>query len=240
MPALRIGRRALPLLAIAAAAAPARADTVDLALNCDPTLAPALRKASAAYRARTGVHVFVFPTGPALILPQLTRDIQNDILVTQVPVFEQAERLGIIASDTGGRRWRNPVVVAGLRGAADANVESFAVTDPIPGADIDGPAVLARLGLRPARVLGALDTDEVAFLLTSGAAQVGLLHLTDVRADDRLAVLRSVPPEIQPPLQYTAGVTRLSQRPNPQGFISFLGTAEGGAILASAGLEAFT
>jgi len=237
MPALRIGRRALPLLAIAAAAAPARADTVDLALNCDPTLAPALRKASAAYRARTGVHVFVFPTGPALILPQLTRDIQNDILVTQVPVFEQAERLGIIASDTGGRRWRNPVVVAGLRGAADANVDSFAVTDPIPGADIDGPAVLARLGLRPARVLGALDTDEVAFLLTTGAAQAGLLHSTDLNADGRLELIQRVPAEVQAPLRYAASVTRLARRPNPEGFVAFLAGREAAALLAEAGLE---
>ena len=46
----------------------ARADTVGLALNCDTTLAPALRQAAAAYRARTGVRVFVFATGPGLIL----------------------------------------------------------------------------------------------------------------------------------------------------------------------------
>lgn len=73
----------LPLLVVAAA--PANAETVDLALTCDTTLAPALRKVAAAYKERSGVHVFVFPTGPGLILPQLVREIQNDIVVTPRP-----------------------------------------------------------------------------------------------------------------------------------------------------------
>src|SRR5271157_5571078 len=88
--AMMIGRRALPLLGLAAAIAPARADTLGLAVTCDTTLAPALRRAGAAYRARSGARVFVFPTGPGLILPQLMRNIQNDVVVTQLPTLEQA------------------------------------------------------------------------------------------------------------------------------------------------------
>jgi molybdate transport system substrate-binding protein len=233
--AIPVGRRALPLLALAGAIAPARADTVDLAVNCDTTLAPALRQAAAAYKARTGIRVFVFATGPGLILPQLVRGIQNDVVVTQTTILDQAVRAGVVASAVRAQ-WRNLLVIAGVRGVATVD-RTFAAPDPTPASDIDGPALLARLGLTPSRILGAVDTDEVAFLLTTGAAQAGLLHMTDVRANERLAVIRPVPAEAQPPLLYAASVTRLARRPNPEEFVAFLAMPEGGAILAAAGLE---
>jgi molybdate transport system substrate-binding protein len=236
-----IGRRlllaGLPFAALAAATTPARAEPGDLAVSCDTTLAPALRKVGAAYRARFDVRVHVFPTGPGLLLPQLLREIQNDIVVTQVAILEQAARAGVIASVPPGA-WRNQIVIAGLRGAS-ATDRTFAASDPSPASDIDGPALLARLGLQPACVLGAVDTDEVAFLLTSGAAQAGLLHSTDVRADPRLEVIRPVPVEIQPPMTYAASVTRGARRPDPQALIAFLATPEATALLTASGLEAY-
>lgn len=231
-----IGRRALPLLGLAAALVPARADTLDLAVTCDTTLAPALRRAGAAYRARSGARVFVFPTGPGLILPQLNRNIQNDIVVTQVPILEQAAQAGIIASVPAGPRWRNALVIAGLSetSAIDA---TFAASDATPASDIDGPAMIAQLGLKPKRVLGAVDTDEVAALLVTGAAQAGLLHMTDVRAHPQLAVIRPVPVDVRPPLVYAASVTRLASRPNPEGFVAFLASQDAAALLSESGLE---
>ena len=177
--------------------------------------------------------MFIFATGPGLILPQLVRDIQNDIVVTQTAILAQA---GIIAAPVRAQ-WRNPLVIAGRAGAATTD-GAFAVTDPSPASDIDGPALLARLAIKPARTLGAVDTDEVAFLLTTGAAQAGLLYMTDVRADARLAAIRPVPAEAQPPPLYAAAVTRLARRPNPEDFVAFLTTKEAGDILAAAGLEA--
>jgi hypothetical protein len=214
----------------------ARAAGGDLAVTCDTTLAPALRKVAEAYKARFGGYVFIFATGPGLILPQLVRDIQNDIIVTQTAILEQAAQAGVIGVPVRAQ-WRNPFVIAGRAGAA-ATDGAFAVTDPSPASDIDGPALLARLALKPARTLGAVDTDEVAFLLTTGTAQAGLLHLTDVRADERLAVIRPVPPEVQGPLLYAASVTKLSGRPNPERFVAFLAAGEANAILTAAGLEA--
>lgn len=223
----------LPLLAVAAA--PAHAETVDLALTCDTTLAPALRKVAAAYKERSGVHVFVFPTGPGLILPQLVREIQNDIVVTQTTIIDEAVQAGVIAEPVRAQ-WRNPLVIAGLQSTAAVD-STFAATDPSPASDIDGPALLARLGVKPRNTLGAVDTDEVAFLLTNRLAQAGLMHLTDVRADVRLVVIRRVPAEVQSPLLYTASVTRLAGRPNPQGFVAFLATKIATDLLAASGLE---
>jgi molybdate transport system substrate-binding protein len=233
--ALTMSRRALPLLALASITPPAAADTVNLAVTCDTTLAPALRKAAIAYQARTGVRVFVFPTGPGLILPQLLRDIQNDIVVTQTAILNQTLQSGIIASAVAAQ-WRNPLVIGGLRGKTAVD-SIIAAPDPTPASDIDGPALLRRLGIEPSRVIGAVDTDEVAFLLTSGRAQAGLLHMTDVRADERLAVISAVPSDLQPPLLYAASVTRLARRPDPEGFVAFLATTDATDILANAGLE---
>ena len=196
-------------------------------------MAPALRKVGAAYRARSGVPVFVFPTGPGLILPQLVRDIQNDIVVTQATILRAGRagrhhRLGGAAA-----QWRNPLVIAGLHGTA-TSIGAFAATDPSPASDIDGPAVLARLGIKPtAIVLGAVDTDEVAFLLTTGAAQAGLLHMTDVRADARLGrSFARCRPRCNRRSLYAASVTRLARRPNPEGFVAFLATQEAADMLA--------
>ena len=82
----------------------------DRAVNCDTTLAPALRKVVDAYKARFGGHVFVFPTGPGLILPQLVRDIQNDIVVTQVATLRaggagRCHRARPPSADVGAIPW---------------------------------------------------------------------------------------------------------------------------------------
>jgi molybdate transport system substrate-binding protein len=232
---MTIRRRALPLLALAAVGSSALADTVDLSVSCDTALAPALRKVAAAYKARSGVRVFVFPTGPGLIPPQLVRDIQNDIVVTTTTTLEQAAKAGVVSAAVRAQ-WRNPLVIAGPQGTASTD-RTFAVPDPSPASDIDGPALLARLDIRPNRTLGAVDTDEVAFLLTIGSAQGGLLYMTDVRAADGLIVIRPVPVAVQIPLLYAASVTRLARRPNPEGFVAFLASKDATDMLAAAGME---
>lgn len=229
-----IRRRMLPLVALGVGARAVGAETVDLVLTCDTTLAPVLRKAGTAYTAATSVRVFVFPTGPGLIVPQLQRDIQNDIIVTRLPVIEQAQQQNLIAH-VSAPRWRNPLVIAG-RDRASAFDRTLAVTDPNPASVVDGPYVLARLGLKPSRVLGAVDTDEVAFMIGKGMAQAGLLHMTDVRANG-LEIIRAVPADIWPPEVYGACVTRLAQRPNPEGFLAFLAAATTAQLLADSGLE---
>lgn len=234
MTAGTIRRRMLPLLGFAAGVRPVSAETVDLALTCDTTLAPVLRTAGAAYTAATSVRVFVFPTGPGLILPQLERDIQNDIVVTRVPTIEQAMQQNLIAH-VSAPRWLNPLVIAG-RDRASAFDRTLAVADPNPASVVDGAYVLTRLGVKPSRVLGAVDTDEVAFLIGKGMAQAGLLHMTDVRANG-LEVIRPVPADIWPPEVYGACVTRLATRPNPQGLLGFLAAAPAGRLMADGGLE---
>jgi molybdate transport system substrate-binding protein len=212
------------------------AGTTDLAVTCDTAAATAVNAAGTAYRAKTGVRIRVFPTSPGLVLPQLEREIQNDIIVTRTTVIDQAEKAGLVAP--GGRvgPWRNRLVTAMAkqpRGPED----SFAVPDPSPASDIDGEAILQRLGVAPAKVFGVIDTAAVAWTLTNGGARLGLLHQTEVVADGRLHAVSPVPDAAWPPILYAATVTRLARRGDPATFVAFLGSPEGQAVMRAAGLE---
>lgn len=236
---MNLSRRGLlaasPVAALAVATA-AAADTTDLALSCDTAAAPAVKRAAAAYTARTGVRIRIFPTAPGLLLPQLEREIQNDVLVTSTATLDAADKAGL-AKGSRSAAWRNRLVIARASGGPPG---SFAVPDPSPASDIDGPAVLRALGLAPAAVQGVLDTDAVAWLLAHAAAAEGLVHQTELVADPRLAAGAPVPDSAWPPITYAATVSKLSSRGDPAAFIAFLGSPDGIAALRAAGLEPVT
>lgn len=213
------------------------ATITDLSVTCDAAAGPAVAAAGAAYRARSGVRVRVFPTAPGLVLPQLQREIQNDIIVTQLATIDQAADL--VAPGARAGPWRNQLVIAAANQPAGPE-GSFVVPDVSPASDIDGAAILRRLGAAPVKVLGVLDTGAVAWALTNGEARQGLLHRTEVAADERLRTVAPVPDDAWPPILYAAVVTRLARRGDPAAFIAFLGSAECFAVLHSAGLETAT
>jgi molybdate transport system substrate-binding protein len=233
---LAVAPAALAVAVITPAATPDAA-TTDLAVTCDTAAAPAVIAAGMAYRARSGVRIRVFATAPGLILPQLEREIQNDIIVTRIATIEQAERQGLLATGARAGPWRNRLVTAAA--TEPAGVEgSFVVPDALPGSDIDGAAILQRIGVSPAKVYGVLDTGAVAWTLTNGGARQGLLHQTEVSADARLRAVAAIPDDAWPPILYAAVVTKLARRGDPAAFIAFLAGPEGLAVLRSAGLEA--
>lgn len=211
--------------------------TTDLAVTCDAAAATAVVAAATAYRSKTGVRVRVFATAPGLVLPQLEREIQNDIIVTQLITIDQAEKAGLVAP--GGRTapWRNRLVTATAKqpGGPDG---SFVVPDPSPASDIDGGAILRRIGISPAMLLGVIDTGAVAWTLAGGGARMGLLHQTEVVANDRLRAVSPIADDAWPPILYAAAITKLARRGDPAGFIAFLGSPDGLAALRSAGLDA--
>jgi ABC-type molybdate transport system substrate-binding protein len=228
-----VSRRALFAAAPVAAMAMvtvAAAETTDLALTCDAAAAPAVRKAAAAFTERSGVRVRVHPTSPALIVPQLSREIQNDILFSQIAILDAAQQAGL--AEPGGRTavWRNRLVVA-----AGGTGDVFAIPDATPASGINGAAVLRGMGLAPAKVQGMVNTGAVAWALANGQAGQGLLHSTEAAG---LRVTATVPDSAWPPVLYAATVTRLSGRPNPGAFLVFLASPDGQAVLHAAGLEA--
>ena len=233
---MHLPRRALLAAGVATAyAGRARAETTtDLAVSCDVAAGPAVIAAAAAYRQKTGVRVRVFPTQQGLLLPQLGRDIQNDIIVTQLSTIGRAEKEGLIEPGHRVGPWRNPLAIATVTNAPDGG---FAVPDASPASDIDGFAILRKLGTATDRVVGVLDTGAVAWTMVNGGARQGLLHQTEIRADERLRALAAVPDDAWPPILYGATVTKLAWRGDPAAFVAFLASPGGRAVLLAAGLE---
>lgn len=238
-----VGRRrllqALPALASLAVAAPARAaaDREDLVLACDITLGPAMQAVADAYANSNGQRVDVFPTEPGLILPQLEHTVQNDIIVTLLATMYAAVQAGVVDKAAIRGAWRNPLVIAALRGAPSMPAKPIAVTDPTPVSDMDGPNILARVGLLSAATLGVIDSNAVAAVVLDGTARAGLLHMTDLRAHPELQVISEVSEDRVPPFVYAAAVTRLARRPGAAAFVDFLMTSQASVLLAAHGLE---
>jgi molybdate transport system substrate-binding protein len=239
--AIAPGRRrllqALPAAAILGAATRAVAATTDLVLACDTTLGPALRAAARVYASTTGVSVNVFATPPGLILPQLQRQVQNDLVMTQPATLAACLQANVVAPGAQRGAWRNPLVVATRRGTAPESRLPIAASDPTPGSDMDGPAILAGLGLGNSPRLGVIDTDTVAALVLNGTAHAGRVHMTDIRAHPGLQIVNRVPPDIHPPIAYAVAITKLARRPDPARFLAFLLSPQATAVLADHGLE---
>jgi len=215
---------------------PARAAAPDVIVYGDPTLRHALLDVGSRFTAETGVPVHVFAAPPTLILAQLRHQVWNDVVVTQVLFMDQAEQAGVIEKGTRTGAWRNTLVLASATGVTPAN-DTFAVTDPTPAATIDGPAVLAALGLHPAHVQGVANAANVGFLLHTGAAAQGLVHLTDVRADPMLRVAASVAPSAYAPIVYAAAISTLTHSPNAHAFLDYLHAPAATEVLRADGLE---
>lgn len=205
------------------------AATTDLVVHCDTTLGPTLAAIAAAYAARSGVRLRVFPTAPGLIVPQLRRKVQNDIVITGLDGLDAA---GSLVRAPSISRWRNRLVVATGRAPG-----AFAVPDLPMARGIDGMALLARAGILPGSVLGVPDTEAVASLIDSGAAGAGLVMATDIRSHAGLTIAQPIDDDLYPAILYGAAVTTLTRRGDPQAFLDFLATSPAAALLAQGGLE---
>jgi molybdate transport system substrate-binding protein len=229
----------LPAVPLVALATPARAETTDLILNCDPALAAPMAAAAQLFAKTSGVLVKIFPTPPGLILPQIARHIQNDMVITRSSAIADAVAAATIAADAPrGGQWRNRLVIARRAGATGSVITGrIAAPDATPGSGMDGPAILRQLKLGQGGIWGVIDTDEVAYLVLRGQVDVGLLHMTDMRANPGLEVIATVPDSAAPPILYSIAVTKLSRRPHPEAFIASLLAPDGAAVLQTAGLE---
>jgi molybdenum ABC transporter molybdate-binding protein len=211
-------------------------------------LQPALRRVARLFAAAAGpapVHLFSAPS--SLMLAQIERQTQTDLLITTITALDDAARGNLIKSGTRVGAWRDGLVIAGRRddpsGSDIARLVGdgrLAVTDPTLFETFDGPAVLARLGLADAlthRLIGAANTAEVVFLVKTGAARLGLMQRTDALADPSLVVALAVPEDACPPLLYGAAITVTAASPKAQPFIDFLGSEQARSQLRSDGLE---
>lgn len=226
-----------PLLALAAP--PAQAETAELndfPMAADPTLVAALRAASDAYQVQSGVRVFILPTAPALVAGQLTHQIQNDIVMVDDAVLAQVDQIGLFVQGALRPRFAAPYVLA-TANKGKALSGPIARADITPGRPRDEAAILAAIGLDKSPQLGALDGLDAAGMALSGQASAALIRTTDLAATPGLMKLRDVPADIAAPDIFTATVTRAPIRPKPEGFVAFLASPAGIALMKSFGLE---
>ncbi len=115
----------------------------------------------------------------------------------------------------------------------------IALTDDTVASGLDGRAVLDANGLTQVvgnRVMGAANTADVAFLITTGAADIGLVYLTDVKADPRLKVLATLTAD--PALTNYAGAVNVKAvSPNAQALLNVMRSTDGNTTLRNAGLR---
>jgi molybdate transport system substrate-binding protein len=225
-----------------AQALPAQAAIAHYPLHCDPELAPALNAAALAFLARTDIRVHILPTSSGLLVPQIAHVVQSDIVMTRADTVAVLEAIGHKVEGAPHPRFAGRLVLAALAGTPDdlARGGPIAAPDPLPSSTFDSAAVLARLDLSRVRIFGTVDTEDAAYLVTSGAARAGLLYLSDARADPRLRLVAEVPQDAYPPIIYIAATTQTPRRPQPEAFVAFLASPAGAAILASFGLEQIT
>ncbi len=239
---MAMGRRTFLSVSAVFALAPVMAraafTTSDLAVSCDAEAAPAVRAAGLAYRARAGIRVRVFPTQPGLLVPQLQREIQNDIILTRTGIIDAAERVGLVSAGGRSGPWRNRLSIVEATDQ-QAPAATIAVPDFTPFIGVDGPAVLQAMSMTGDKIEGVLDTDTVLAALHEHRVRRGLLFQTDIAtAADKLRIVAPVPDSAWPPVIYQAAVTKLARRGDPAAFLMFLASKEGQAALAQAGLEA--
>ncbi|MDE2199879.1 MAG: substrate-binding domain-containing protein [Rhodospirillales bacterium] len=215
----------------------AKADTTDLALVCDRCIGHAVMALGVAFTRQTGVRIDVFPTPSGLILPQLAREVQNDVVISLASRVAEGQARGLVLPAPMAGPWRNPLVLAIRRGRGTATARRVAASDVTPGGAVDGVGLLARLNLHPEAVIGTHDGGEAAGLLAAGRADMALLHLSEVRADPHLAVARVVGTDIAPAPVFSACLSALTRRPHPEAFLAFLASSPAGRMLAAHGLE---
>jgi ABC-type molybdate transport system substrate-binding protein len=197
---------------------------------CDPTLAPVVRQVGA----QAGYEVAVLSAPAPLMVQQILRHTRNDVLFTRSDAMDQAQGLALVVAATRVDGFSAPLAVATLQGWSGAlGAARVAVTDAtVESAGLDGRAVLRAGGIAAGAVQGAANTGDVAFLVTSGAADAGLVYLTDVKADARLKVVAVLS---GPGQAYSVAVNAHAVGPNAQAFVNLLRGS--GAVLQAGGLN---
>jgi molybdate transport system substrate-binding protein len=200
-------------------------------------------------RAQSGARLSVLSAPAASMLAQIQRHTRSDVLFTLSNAMDLAVQLGLVRPESRIDGFSNVLVLAGLHDRTTAPADKtglltmiaerkLAVTDDTVASGLDGRAVLDRNGLTKAagnRVMGAANTADVAFLITTAVVDVGLIYHTDVKADPRLTVLATL--DADPVLtSYSGAVNTKAVSPNAQALLNVMRSPAGSATLRAAGL----
>ncbi len=204
---------------------------------CDPALRPAMRALDPLSRAQAGAPIAVLSAPAPAMLAQIQRHTRNDVLFTLSRAMDQAVAQNFVVPRTRVDGFTNRLVLAARnRGVLGAGAK-IAVTDNTVISGLDGAAILAANSIKTGGgLIGAASTQDVAFLVATGAADAGLVYLTDVKADPRLVVLAVLTADAAL-TSYSGAVNARAVSPNAQAFLNLARIQNGAAVLRDAGLE---
>ena len=232
--------------------APAHAGFIsapDVVLYCNPDIAHACEAVGAEFRARVGVPVRVFAAPAVQQLALIARGTRTDVLITLAPQMDVAASQHLLDPQHRYGAWRDALVLGGrdlptatqpLEANAEAALQGtgkLALVDPTEAGSLDGPALIQRLGWHPAATTGALDGQEVAWMLSHYAARLGVLPRSALLAERSLQVVAPIAADAYAPIVYSAAVTHGALSRYAVAFVDFLKTPAAGNVLARAGLE---
>lgn len=255
---MRIGRRGLAggaalaaaVVALPGGAAAGESSAPNVVVYCDRALREPMTALGRLFTARSAARVNVFCAPPSLMLAQIQRVTQNDILVTQAPAMADAVRRHLIKPDTQVALPANRLALAtrtgiGREALSDApgllrliGAGPLAAPDPTSGTTVDTAGALAAAGLQPPypfHLIGAIDTEQVAGMIRNGGAKIGLIYRSQVYPGSGLSVAAVLPG--QRPVSYAAAISVVTRSPNATSFMTFLRSPGVVAHLTAAGLE---
>jgi ABC-type molybdate transport system substrate-binding protein len=238
----------LVLVPAVATAAPSTAP--DVVVYCDRALRRAMEATGRLFTVRTGARIHVFCAAPPLMLAQIERVTQNDVLVTLDTAMDEASRRKLVQPETRIPLGANRLVLASQAASGPPATDPAAIArligkgplaapDPTRATTIDSVAVLAGIGLAPPPfpLVGAIDTETVAALTRRGNVPLGLMYRTETGPGSDLSVVALLP---EAPRRYGAAISVVTRSPSAQAFMTFLRSREAAASLSQAGLEGLT
>lgn len=223
---------AIPLALAATPAFAYYTSAPDVVLYTTTETFAAGRALGRAFTARHDVPVHVFAGRARGQLALIARVARCDLVLAPARLLDAATRRGA---------WGNPIVIAGREGATSRPLSAaglraalgggaLAVPDPTELAAFDARAALGEA--MPGRTIGAATGADAAFLVTSGAARLGVM----TQADRIAAGLSTTFTTTAPPLVYAIAPSSDAASRFWPAFRDFAMAAEATAVLRRAGL----
>lgn len=235
---------------------PDRARAADVHVFAAASLVNPLEEIAAAFADRSGVRVSISYQSSGILARQIERGAPARIFVSANRawidhlVLRGHLRAGGIAVFA-----RNDLVVVTGRGSAlpggltvsralseHLGRGPLAIGDPghVPAGQY-ARAALSRLGLWRnvvGRTAQASNVREALAYVERGAAPLGIVYASDVRASERVRVVAVFPPGSHPPITYWAGrITGPAMRPEARDVFAFLLSSTASDILARHGFR---
>lgn len=251
---MRFDRREF-LIGAAAAALPTHALAAQRAplVLAAASLQESMNAAADAWAAQGHARPILSFAASSALARQVAAGAAADLFVSaDEPWMDDVERRGLIVPGTRANLLGNRLVVIQSAGApriaASVPLRRVLASGRIAMADPDavpagkyGKAALAKLGIWNAvspRVVRGDSVRAALALVERGAAEWGVVYMTDAQASAKVRAFRQFPAASHPPIRYPIARLRASASPDAEGFRRFLLSRAGKAIFARFGFTA--